>query len=294
MPAFVTGGRAFRIHAGDCVAIIAQVLQGSIQYHGRVRIVYDNGDWGYLEIPTQAPAVGPNSISVSKDIALQDGWVVAADAVTVGSSHGPGSLYISMYIAQGQDLSALTLVECIAQGYVAPGLGALMLGNFEPMGFNATWVFQGTVAEDATGGTHVCSLTVTPGAGNELIVLGGRVVVGNTATSQTLHCALTDGTNDLRLIKDEALTTASITYAFPGALAGVGALATGTEIGEEAPGPIIVSGTMQLVLKVTTTAVSVTQTFSVVCRLKGRGLPTATLADNVGTPTLTTNTNAVF
>jgi hypothetical protein len=50
---------------------------------------------------------------------------------------------------------------------------------------------------------------------------------------------------------------------------------------------------MRLKLQVSTAAVSVTQTFAVACRIKG-AVPTATLADTVGTPTLTTNTDQVF
>ena len=49
------------------------------------------------------------------------------------------------------------------------------------------FVIRGTVGEDATAGTHVCSLTVTPGAGNELEVLYGGVVAkahADVATAQ--------------------------------------------------------------------------------------------------------------
>ena len=57
--------------------------------------------------------------------------------------------------------------------------------------------------------------------------------------------------------------------------------------------PVVISGTMRLILKVTTTAVSVTQTFAAVLRVFGDS-PTFTLADTVGTPTLTTNTSGFF
>src|SRR5207245_11764862 len=64
--------------------------------------------------------------------------------------------------------------------------------------------------------------------------------------------------------------------------------------GQPQSGPrYIVSGTMRLIIAVKTATVSLTHTFAVECRIKG-AMPTATLADSVGTPVLTTNTNAVF
>jgi hypothetical protein len=50
---------------------------------------------------------------------------------------------------------------------------------------------------------------------------------------------------------------------------------------------------MRFIISVSTATVSLTHTFAVVCRIKG-AVPTATLADSVGTPVLTTNTNKVF
>jgi len=153
-------------------------------------------------------------------------------------------------------------------------------------------VFQGTVAEDATGGTHVCSLTVTPGAGNEMRVGEMRFTVGATATAQVVSITVDDGTNDLfyPLVASSDTTSGRIVQ-WP--TAATAAFTGGNNV--IGPGTVgfVVSGTMRLILKVSTAAVSVTQTFAVVCRIKGAP-PTATLADNVGTPVLTTNTNAVF
>jgi len=158
----------------------------------------------------------------------------------------------------------------------------------------ATWVFQGTVLEDATVGTHLSSLTVTPGAGNELLVLYGRIVVGNTATAQVVSIFIDDGTNLLVRPLFVSNTTASVEYQ-------IGYEETATTINPSAnvdrislDRPFIVSGTMRLVLQVSTTIVSLTQTFAIACRIKSSALPTATLADTVGVPTLTTNTNQVF
>ncbi len=167
------------------------------------------------------------------------------------------------------------------------------LGYAWPAG--ATWVFQGTVAEDATAGTHVCSLTVTPGAGNEMQVLYGSIIVGATATPQTATAVIDDGTNRLmdffNPVHASAATSGAV-YPFPQTVGN--SVATNATASNSATGTgPIVSGTMRLVLTVSTTAVSVTQTFAVVCRIYGVP-PTATLADTVGTPTLTTNTNQVF
>ena len=152
-----------------------------------------------------------------------------------------------------------------------------------------TYVFHGTVGEDATAGTHVTSLTVVPGAGNEMLVAGGSVIAGNTTTGQTPAAEVTDGTNKLQFLFTEAASTvASAIFAFPA----VSAQGSGT-IQQGAGFPIYVSGSMAFVLKITTTAVSVTQTFAVTLRVWGDS-PTFTLADSVGSPTLTTNTSGFF
>src|SRR5947209_5037999 len=75
------------------------------------------------------------------------------------------------------------------------------MGNrFDTWPAGQTFVFQGTVLEDATPGTHVCSLTVTPGAGNEMQVLYGQITVGATATAQGAQVRVDDGTNILTFI----------------------------------------------------------------------------------------------
>jgi hypothetical protein len=155
----------------------------------------------------------------------------------------------------------------------------------------ATFVFQGTVAEDATAGTHVVSLIVAPGEGAEFEVDMGRVVIGATATSQSVSIRIDDGTNILAIIYLGSHTTSGLRVQFP---------FTGTQ-GANVDLPFImgpragyrISGPMRFIMEVTTTAVSVTQTFAVVCRIKGP-MPTTTLADTVGAPTLATNTRRVM
>jgi len=157
----------------------------------------------------------------------------------------------------------------------------------------ATWVCQGTVLEDATAGTHVCTLTVTPGTGNEMQVLYGRVLEGNSATAQTCDVYVEDDSANrlTTLVLGSADTSANTAHVFP--VASTTILAVASQQQTAGGVGLIVSGTMNLILKVTTTAVSITQTFAVACRIRGAA-PTATLADTVGTPTLTINTNRVF
>ena len=80
--------------------------------------------------------------------------------------------------------------------------------------------------------------------------------------------------------------TANTNYYFPDANTPTAGSAAGQRY--------MISGTMRLVLTAQTSTISGTQTFAVACRLKGAVPTTATLADTVGVPTLTTNTNRVF
>lgn len=148
-----------------------------------------------------------------------------------------------------------------------------------------TYVFQGTIAEDATAGTHVCTLTITPGVGNEMQVLYGEILDGNTATSQSIIVSIDDGTNEVFRYISDSSTTAQQRFCFPWNPTAASARGSTDKA--------LVSGAMRLILQVQTAAVSVTQTFAVVCRIHG-AKPTAVLADTVGTPVLTTNTDAVF
>ena len=149
-----------------------------------------------------------------------------------------------------------------------------------------TWVFQGTVAEDATVGTHVVSLTVTPGAGQEIWLMYAKFTEG--AGTGTLTVQIDDGTNIIATLASQSLTTGQF-MDFPY----TGAIAAQTPLNVSSIG-ILISGTMRFLMSNSTATVSLTHTFAVAFRLKTSALPTATLADSVGTPTLTTNTNKVF
>src|SRR5439155_7939695 len=121
------------------------------------------------------------------------------------------------FLAIASDSNLTRTVACIAQGYMG-NFQLLTVGQFQNDDFNATWVIQGTVAEDATAGTHICTLTVTPGAGSEFQVLYGEIIIGNTATAQLPRVTIDDGTNllvDLLNAEGGTLTTASIRIPFP-------------------------------------------------------------------------------
>lgn len=152
-----------------------------------------------------------------------------------------------------------------------------------------TYVFQGTIAEDATAGTHICTATITPGQGTEFQVLYGMIIGGNTATAQVATVRVTDGTNIIAEWKNTTTTSASVHMSFPVGIAD----AVGGNLVTSGQPSFIVSGTMQLILQVSTAAVSVTQSFSVACRIHG-AKPTVVLNDTIGTSTNTVNTDAVF
>jgi hypothetical protein len=291
----ISGGTAFRINKGDTFALLYGNLGTTATgVAGQIRVEYDNGKRDEFYLQAAAAAAGKGNVQPNgMKTALEDGWVVSLFVFTTGTQPSPGGFYCTAVIVKPGTLGGAEVYEVLATGYVGSAQ-YLILGTNIPSGFNATWVFQGTIAEDATGGTHDCTLTVTPGVGQELQLIYGQVAVGNTATAQVSNAHITDGTNELFEFFNQSTTTASLEVDFPTGPAGV--VQNATIIPVPSGGyPLTVSGSMQLVLEVSTTAVSVTQTFAVVCRLKSTGpLPTATLADTVGSPTLTTNTNAVF
>lgn len=230
---------------------------------------------------------------------LDKGFVRAGGARGATSVVGMvGSISVSL----GDELAAriandagatltLELDACTAppDPSVADGLTTL---STEP---DATYLFRGTVAEDATAGTHVASVTFTLGAGDVLEIETGRVTVGNTATSQVAEVLFTDGVGTLSwILNPDAIggTAANLVYIFPQGTqqlpatlaADVDFLLTGVRLR--------IYGPMTVVMRVTTTAVSVTQAFVLVGRVKGRA-PVVTIGDTVGLPVNTIATNLV-
>lgn len=262
----------------------------------RYLVLYDDGTYDEPTDQVSLAFTGNQFTSVIKPLrAKKDGYVLDVSAYvsnqgTTAANVPRGTLYVWMYVS---DAPQDTIYDTLAQGWVYRDVNTahtLKIDENVEQGFDATWVFQGTIIEDATAGTHVCSLTVTPGAGNEMTVQYARKVGGNTATSQTEEFFVDDGTNKLYEMWNLADTAALVVRNWPF----MTAPATNTNIFGANSGPgLIVSGVERVILRTTTTAVSVTQTFAVTCRIKG-AIPTATLADTVGAPTLTTNTSAVF
>lgn len=150
----------------------------------------------------------------------------------------------------------------------------------------ATYVVVMTIAEDATGGSHVCKLIINGSTGDETYFTAGSIVVGNTATAQSALCSVDDGTNHLFYLLNQSGTTANQEYGIPNSLNSVTAQAIPYA-------GIPITSTMRVILQVNTAAVSVTQTFAAVIRVRG-GAPTVAGSDAVGTPTVTTVTSRFF
>lgn len=292
MPHLVSGGTAFRIRAGEYVGFVILALISGLTFGMLARVIYDDGTWDILQIPQTAIALeGNTSATCGPYRAQKDGSIVAITLQGPGNAAAPpGSVYVQAFICSDESATPANIVEMLAQGYVGPN-ESIQLGQFIPIDFRATWVFQGTIAEDATAGTHLCTLTVAAGTGSAFFLQYGMIIPGNTATSQTMSVAVDDGTNLLAwLYPPIAVTVANQDATFPSTSV---ISATNTALASPDAIPWIVSGSMRLILKVSTAAVSVTQTFSLVCRVRGQP-PEGTLADSVGTPTLTTNTDAVL
>src|SRR5439155_21380946 len=132
------------------------------------------------------------ALAITKQ-AAKDGWVL--DGFTgfglAGTSRAVAGYGQLLILA---DVNASRTIAEIGSGFFGAFMG-VKPGFFLSNDFQATWVGQFTIQEDATAGTHVCTLTVSPGAGNELELIAGEIQVGATATAQTASGRLTDGTN---------------------------------------------------------------------------------------------------
>lgn len=285
MPASTGGGVAFRIRKHQFIALGVNALVSGFSVRGQAIVQYDDGSWDIFQFPeTALTAQGALAIA-STSRADKDGWVYQLWVAT-NNSTGPnnppiGGVYVEAYLTRNNDITDPT--EVIASGWIFGGYSQI-LGRQDSLDFSPLWIFQGTVASDATVGTHVCTLTVTPGAGNQAELLYGQMILtGAAGLVATVAIQYTGGFTITNLISD----TAAKTYNFPFA-------PTGSGVPVAAGQRFIFSGAMSLVLTATTSTVSSTQTFACALRLKSAaGLPTATLADNTGTPVLTTNASGV-
>lgn len=278
MPAGVKGGVAFRIQQGQYVGLYVASLVGSGNtpgVFGRATVEYDDGTLDYLYIPQTSVPVGQYNIP-SINPAAQNGWIVGITVRSTGTIQR-NALFLEAFIVN--DPAFANIQELMSSGYLVNT--DLMLGqNLGPDQW-ACYVVQGTVAEDATVGTHTCTLTIKPGAGAEAEFLYGSIIATGLA-GLAQSAAIMDGSYTLTTIFS---ASAAGTYNFPyagssGAVAG--------------PSPRWrFSGNMSLVLTATTSTVSDTQTFAAVFLYRGTFAPTVTLADNTGTPTLTYNLSKV-
>lgn len=292
--ALSVGGRAFRIYQGQRLLLSFSSMLSGIGVGGRGTVEYDSGKRDSFKFPDQAAAIG-NGSAIGDHRAKEDGWITQLFVYPIGATAPFSALWGSVFIIDGDDASSPAIGEMIAAGYISgPGL---ILGVQQPIDFLTTWVFQGTIAEDATAGTHVCTLTVTPGAGNEMELIAARLVVGNTATAQSAQAFVTDGTNiiyDLLNSDNQTSGVAALVFAIPDPSVSFATIATSAGSPAAAWGAFKISGTMSFVMRVTTAAVSVTQTFACAFRFRGTDPPEGTLLDTIGTSINTINTDSVF
>jgi hypothetical protein len=282
----ITGGRAFRIRKGDFIGSICIPMR-TITYRTFARVIYDDGRPDLLQCPNTTATAGGTQVSVSNKRAELDGWVISV-FVWLNGSTPAGGAWCEMFILEGDVIDQANVREMLAEGFVGGGQ-QLVLGVKMPKDFAHTYIFQGTVASDATVGTHVstCSFTF-PGAGgisSEAQLVCGQIVLAGAAGLAINAILQDDSGNNLYTLRNE--TTAG-TWNFPYSAAAAGG------VGSSGAGPVYISGAMTLVLTATTSTVSQTQTFSLQVRLKSTVLPTVTLADNVGTPVITNNTAKVI
>lgn len=288
MPHLVSGGTAFRIRAGEYVGFVILALISGLTFGMLARVIYDDGTWDILQIPQTAIALeGNTSATCGPYRAQKDGSIVAITLQGPGNAAAPpGSVYVQVFICSDESATPANIVEMLAQGYVGPN-ETIQLGQFIPIDWRATWVFQGTTTEDATGGTHVVTLTATPGVGNSFTLVAGSYLVPATFAGGTFTVQIDDGTNILTELTALAGVTAGKLTSFP---------FTGAQQAQNqlnVVSPIVVSGTMRLVLTSSTTTVSAVHTFGLICKVRGQP-PEVVMADSVGTPVLATNTDAVL
>lgn len=276
----ISGGVAYRIRKGEFVAVEALCVATPVSLTGRVVLAYDSGHHDRITFPTTSLALGANGLAGNQR-AKEDGWVIGLFLHTT-TPIPESSVWCQVLICFGEDASPASTNAVISEGYLG-GFRSLMLGANQPLDYSAIWVFQGTVQEDNTVGTHVCTLTVTIPSGSSAQLLFGQIIMTGAAGLQA-NAQILDPTGVFELGQFASATSAGI-LSFPYAAA-AGGFSTSA-------GSRILTAGCQLVLTATTSTVSDTQTFSCALAIKGL-LPTAVLADNTGTPTLTTNVSGVF
>ncbi len=150
----------------------------------------------------------------------------------------------------------------------------------------ATWVYHSIVTNQASAGDGSISWTVIPGAGNEMVVLYGRIVnLDITGRLVTLDIETDIGGETLgRLITITPNAASAVGFPVMNVQAAAGS--------GSAPARYILSGTTRLVATVVNVTNGQDAEFGIVCRIRG-GVPTVTEA-GVGSFAITELTEQVF
>ena len=283
----IPAGIAYRIRLGDYVALLTTTLFTAANFalYARIMLEYDDGSRDFMVV--NQTTLNGNQTFVTQQPAAKNGWVIALWTTwrQIGAVVAPpqNSIHITAVITPDAGGAANTETSVIAEGFVG-NQQSLMLGLQNDRDNWSTWIFQGTVLEDATVGTHTCSLTVSPQAGCELEILYGSIVnVGLAANNVQAYIDDGSGHTLAQLLVGSAAGTYTFPYSVP----------LPSSQGVSGGALFRVAGAMRVILQSTTSTVSDTQTFAIACRIR-RGLPAATLADSTGTPTITVNVNATF
>lgn len=145
----------------------------------------------------------------------------------------------------------------------------------------ANWVFEADITNDGSNsGNHVYTITV--GAGNELEILYGNILNGDTS-ARTASAVIDDGSTTTAFMESLSLG-AGAQAGFPHANA-AGTIETG-------PTRFIVAGTMRIVVTVASVATSQDTALAIACRIRG-GIPTVVLTSPTDAVEVV-NTNRVF
>ena len=147
-----------------------------------------------------------------------------------------------------------------------------------------TWVYQSDITNGAGGGGNA-SVTVVPGAGNELEILYGSIFNGDT-TSRGCRGYITDDDSNILTYILNGTIGAGDYLMFPNTLD------LADNVANTMTTRHILSGTMELVLVVLSLGAADDAAFGLVCRLRG-GMPTVTEA-GAATPTININKEQVF
>lgn len=143
----------------------------------------------------------------------------------------------------------------------------------------ALWVLQGTIANAGTAGS--ATVTISPGQGNELEVLYGKMQHDDASSRAVTVIARDDDDNEIARFFSNSFANSQQNLPQEGT--------TGVET---APTRRIVAGTMDIQMQVASLGANQTFTFSLCCRIRG-GPPSVALTSAAGA-TETTNKNQVF